>query len=115
MYQSIYIMYICPDTFFQSTLCIQQTYNFYQADLPSKLLGNLMFLTFNLKGSSPLKNKAKENTVTVHSQKPRRPLKLIDKENAIYKVNNMDDKKGFTMATLIVLEVEKLVNVEWSL
>ena len=56
-----------------------------------------MFLTFNLKGSSPLKNKAKENTVTVHSQKPRRPLKLIDKENAIYKVNNMDNKKGFTI------------------
>ena len=82
MYQSIYIMYICPDTFFQSTLCIQQTYNFDQADLAWKLLGNLMFLNFNVKGSSPLKNKAKENTVTVHSQKPRRPLKLIDKENA---------------------------------
>ena len=96
MFQSIYIMFL-PDSFFQSTLCIQQTYNFGQADLPSKLLGNLMFFTFNLKGSSPLKKSAKENTVTVHSQKPRRPLKLIEKENAIFEGNNMDDKRRFAM------------------
>ena len=49
------------------------TFNIEPFVIPEKLAGNFKCLTFNLSGSSPLRNNAKENNVMVQSHMPRIP------------------------------------------